>query len=119
MRESFELAIGQVHRWNGSSTIIPSWSTFGQFKNSVKQRLDTLAMTGQLDPEQARRAYDLPLELAGDGRYRVRSGDSILKNKQGQDIIIDLSASETMPAVRGGSGVLGETKGGAVTGIAR
>lgn len=118
MRESFELAIGKAQRWNGAYTIIPHWSTPGQFRDGVKQRLEAFAASGLLDPEQARRAYDLPLELAGEGRYRVRSGDSILKDKQGRDVIIDLSAAGQAPTVRN-VGTLGETPAGAVTGMAR
>lgn len=118
--ESIKLATGGVERWNGKSTVMPYGLDRSQFRDQLKLRVDALAGSGQLDPAvTASKLWDMPLDVVGDGRYVFRSGDGVLVGKDGRPVVIDFSVPPPVKMPQSRSIGVGETAGGAVTGMVR
>lgn len=94
--EAARLAIGNVEKWNGAETVLPYELTKGAFKNQLRRRLDHLQLNGRYaEGMDADKAYDLPVQLVGDGRYVLRSGNGIIIDKDSKPIVIDFNQEPT------------------------
>jgi hypothetical protein len=94
LRQAIELATGGVEKYRGKYTPLPYGMPIGEFKDQMKRRTDDIEVSGVL-PEgiTAKTLRDLPLEPAGDGRYVFRSGDGIMFDKNGRQILLDFNQS--------------------------
>lgn len=118
--ESIKLATGGVERWNGKSTIMPYWLNRSQFRDELKSRVDALAASGQLDALwTSSKLFDLPLRAVGDGVYKFVGGDGVVAGRDGRDVVIDFNVPPPMKPLQSRSIAVGETAGGAVTGMVR
>ncbi len=77
--QAINMAIGQIEKYNGRRVVLPAGHDYSSFRDGLRERLDTLAASGRLDPSwTAGRLRDLPLENVGDGRYVLKSGDGVV-----------------------------------------
>lgn len=97
LTEATNLAIGNVVKWNGVKTIVPYSMNEGTFTRELDARLKLLK--GQyaegMTPEKA---YDLPLYIVGDGRYKLQVSNGFLLDKNGKPLIVDFN--QAMPTER-------------------
>lgn len=88
--QSIEMALGGVASYGGKRIPLPYGQDFSQFKDGLSNRVEDLVASGRLDGEWTRgKLLDLPLEAAGDGKYKFKIGDADLVDKQGNVVKID------------------------------
>jgi hypothetical protein len=77
-RQSIKLATGGFTEVKGKRVMLPYGHDEASFRDGLRQRVDALVESGQVTKETGQKLRDLPLEMAGDGRYVFRSGDSVV-----------------------------------------
>lgn len=77
-RQSIKLATGGFTEIKGKRVMLPYGHDEASFRDGLRQRVDALVESGQVTKETGQKLRDLPLEMAGDGRYVFRSGDSVV-----------------------------------------
>lgn len=124
-KTSIKLATGGFTDVGGKRVPLPYGQTEASFKDGVAARIE--ASAGNLpDTVTPKKLLDLPLQVAGDGRYVFRSGDSVVLGKDNRPIVIDFNRSapfktsgaapgEFDDARRGELGVLNRPDGGVST----
>lgn len=87
---AIKLSTGGFDRYNGKSVVLPYGNTTGMFRDGVAARIDLIAdrLPAGVTPGKLK---DLPLEIAGDGKYVFRSGDSVVLDKDGRAIVVDFN----------------------------
>lgn len=91
---AIKLATGGFDRYNGKSVVLPYGNTASTFRDGVAARIELLGERGELPAGvTVAKLKDLPLELAGDGKYVLRSGDNVVLDKSGHAIVIDFNQS--------------------------
>lgn len=91
-KQSITLATGGFSDVGGKRVILPYGYSEAQFKDGLSARIE--AYSDRLpDTVTAKKLRDLPLQMAGDGRYVFRSGDSIILDKDNHPIVIDFNQS--------------------------
>lgn len=97
-KTAMELATGGIADIGGKKTVLPYGMTRSDFVDGLDSRLRFFSQSGLLDKALTLSAMKgLPLESVGDGRYVIRSGDSILGMKNGQPLIIDFNDFNVIP----------------------
>lgn len=90
--KSMQLAIGGIDRYNGRNTIMPWGLDYGQFKDGLNARINSVFESGRLGPGMTpQKMRDMQLEPTGDGKYIMKSGDQVLVDKTGRAVIIDFT----------------------------
>ena len=109
-KEAITLTTGDIQIHNGRAIALPYGQDYSQFKDGLRRRLEDLVISGRLDERWGKfgalstdtqahvassfsRLFDLPLEPAGDGKYRLVVGGAYLVDKQGKPVILDFSNS--------------------------
>jgi hypothetical protein len=100
--ESIKLATGGIDRYNGKSVLLPWGQDYGQFRDGLNIRLQDVWASGRMaEGMTMSKLRDMPLEMAGDGRYVLKAGDGILVDKNNQPVFIDFN-KEPQPTTQGG-----------------
>lgn len=88
--EAIQLATGGVEKYNGKRTIMPFGYERSRFKKEIGAHIR--AMEGAL-PESvsADKLLDMPVVPFGDGKYVFMTGNSVLADKNGNRLIVDLN----------------------------
>lgn len=90
--KAMNLAIGGIGTHNGRNTIMPWGLDYGQFKDGLNARINSVIESGRLNPNMtAQKMRDMQLEPTGDGKYIMKSGDSFLVDKTGKAVIFDFT----------------------------
>lgn len=94
--KAITMATGGVDKYRGKHVVLPYGMDLGTFKDQMDARLGEVAASGALPPTlTASRLADLPVESIGDGKYILRSGDSVLVGAQADGhktpIVIDFN----------------------------
>lgn len=96
--ESIKLATGGIDKYNGKSIMLPWGQDYGQFKDGLKVQIDNIVTSGRLaDGVTVGRLRDMPLEMAGDGRYVFKAGDGVLVDKNNKPVFVDFNDSSKLP----------------------
>lgn len=100
--DSIRLATGGIDKYNGKAIVLPWGQEYGQFRDGLNIRLQDIWASGRLDEGMTMsKLRDMPLEMAGDGRYVLKAGDGILVDKNNQPVFIDFNKEPT-PTTMGG-----------------
>ena len=99
--EAIQLATGGIEKYNGKRTLMPFGYEKSQFKQEMKSHI--LALKDQI-PEglSVDKLSDLPVVPYGDGRYVFMVGNSVLGDKNGNRIVIDLNQKLPPPPSEAG-----------------
>lgn len=91
-QDAVKLATGGFTRFNGKNIVLPYGHTESTFRDGLQNRVSAVAdrLPETITP---RKLMDLPLEMAGDGKYVFRSGDNVVLDKAGKPIMIDFTQS--------------------------
>jgi hypothetical protein len=90
--ESIKLATGGIDKYNGKAIVLPWGQDYGQFRDGLNMRLQDVWASGRMaDGMTMSKLRDMPLEMAGDGRYVLKAGDGILVDKNNQPVFIDFN----------------------------
>jgi len=118
-RQAFKTVVGEVEKYRGKEIILPREMNFSAFRTALADRVDDLVASGRLDPTMTRdRVLSLPAENRGDGKYVLGAGDSVLVDKAGQLIVIDVAApSETATKRPSRPNTLDSTRSSAARGL--
>ena len=88
--EAIRLATGGIEKYNGKLTLMPFGYENSQFKQEMRSHIMTLK--DNLPPNiSVEKLADLPVVPYGDGRYVFMVGNSVLGDKNGQRIVVDLN----------------------------
>lgn len=92
--QAIQQATGGIEKYKGRGVLMPWGYTYGQFVDGLAQRTEIIAASGRLaDGVSASKLRDMPLEIAGDGRYFFKAGDGILVDKQNKPVVLDFNQS--------------------------
>jgi hypothetical protein len=90
---AFNQLTGGLVNVNGHAQTLPSGIDSGQFSDALSRRIQALDARGLLAPGFTTDAVSrLPLKEVGDGRYQFQAGNSIVLDKNGQPLTVDLHA---------------------------
>lgn len=90
--ESIKMATGEIINWNGKYTPLPAGLAPGDFKDRLKSNIDGLISSNRLSAGMTRaKLVDMRLEPIRDGVYVFREGDTVLADKAGRAVTVDLS----------------------------
>lgn len=90
--ESIKLATGGIDKYNGKAIVLPWGQDYSLFRDGLNMRLQDVWASGRLDEGMTMsKLRDLPLEMAGDGRYVLKAGDGILVDKNSQPVFLDFN----------------------------
>lgn len=90
-RAAMALVTGGIASHKGADVIMPYGMTYGDFKDGLKARVESLQ--GSLDPDaKIGSLLSLPLEPVADGQYAFRAGDALVLDKTGKPIVVDFNA---------------------------
>lgn len=90
--ESIKLATGGIDKYNGKAIVLPWGQDYGQFRDGLNLRIQDVLTSGRLaEGMTASKLRDMPLEMAGDGRYVFKAGDGILVDKNQQPVFVDFN----------------------------
>lgn len=96
--ESIKLATGGIDKYNGKAVMLPWGQDAGQFRNGLNARLQDAWASGRLaEGMTMSKLRDMPLEMAGDGRYVLKAGDGILVGKDSKPVFIDFNQQPRVP----------------------
>lgn len=99
--ESIKLATGGIDKYNGKAIVLPWGQDYGQFRDGLNMRLQDVWASGRMaEGMTMSKLRDMPLEMAGDGRYVLKAGDGILVDKNNQPVFIDFNR-EPVPTTGG------------------
>lgn len=102
--ESIKLATGGIEKYRGKAIVLPYGYEYGQFRDGLNARIDTIVEGGQLAKDLTKgRLQDMPLEAIGDGRYMFKAGDGILVDKDQRPVIVDFNVG--LPFKTSGVGI--------------
>lgn len=91
-KTAIKLATGGFTDVGGKRVPLPYGQTESSFKDGLAARVE--ANAGNLpDTVTPKKLMDLPLQVAGEGRYVFRSGDSVVLGKDNRPIVIDFNRS--------------------------
>lgn len=91
-QEAMKLTMGNIESWNGRNTLLPWGLDNGQFKDGLSARINSLIESGRLDPNMTyRKMWNMQLLPDGRGGYALKAGDATLRDKAGNEVIIDFS----------------------------
>jgi len=94
--ESIKLATGGIDKYNGKAIVLPWGQDYGQFRDGLNMRLQDVWASGRMaDGMTMSKLRDMPLEMAGDGRYVLKAGDGILVDKNNQPVFLDFNREPT------------------------
>jgi len=97
--ESIKLATGGIDKYNGKAIVLPWGQDYSQFRDGLNLRLQATAASGRLqEGMNISKLRDMPLEMAGDGRYVLKAGDGILVDKNNQPVFLDFNTVPQLPA---------------------
>ncbi len=100
--ESIKLATGGIDKYNGKAIVLPWGQDYGQFRDGLNLRLQDVWASGRMaEGMTMSKLRDMPLEMAGDGRYVLKAGDGILVDKNNQPVFLDFNRQPT-PMTGGG-----------------
>lgn len=86
---AIKLSTGGFDRYNGKSVVLPYGHNAASFRDGVSARIDLIPDLAEgVTPSKLR---DLPLEMAGDGRYVFRAGDKLVLDKNGAPLMVDFN----------------------------
>lgn len=92
--KSIELATGGLASYAGKRIPLPYGLDASGFRDGLARRVDDLVAGGNLDGQWTKsKLLDLPLEAAGDGKYKFKVGDADLVDKNGQVVKVDFNMS--------------------------
>lgn len=98
--ESIKLATGGIDKYNGKAIVLPWGQDYGQFRDGLNLRIQDVLTSGRLaEGMTASKLRDMPLEMAGDGRYVFKAGDGVLVDKVGQPVFVDFNREPMAPAL--------------------
>ena len=64
----------------------------GDFRRGLNDRIEDIAASGRLaQGVTASQLRNLPLHPIGDGRYNFKSGNSVIVDKNGQDLVVNFN----------------------------
>lgn len=90
--QSIEMATGGFANYGGRRVPLPYGQDFSQFKDGLVRRVEDMLERGTLEGVWTKsKLLDLPLEAAGDGKYKFKIGDADLVDKQGNVVKVDFS----------------------------
>lgn len=90
--ESIKLATGGIDKYNGKAIVLPWGQDYGQFRNGLNLRIQDVLTSGRMaEGMTASKLRDMPLEMAGDGRYVFKAGDGVLVDKNNQPVFVDFN----------------------------
>jgi hypothetical protein len=91
-QQAIDMATGGFASYAGKRIPLPYGQDLSQFKDGLAIRVEDLTASGRLDDKWTRgQLLDLPLEAAGDGKYKFKVGDADLVDKQGNVVKLDFS----------------------------
>jgi hypothetical protein len=91
--QAIKLATGGIEKYRGRNLVLPYGYEFGQFKDELARRVESVVERGTLGPDwTTSRLLDLPLEPVGDGRYVFRVGDAVLADGR-NPVVVDFGTS--------------------------
>lgn len=97
--DSIKLATGGIDKYNGKAIVLPWGQDYGQFRDGLNLRINDVLTSGRLaEGMTASKLRDMPLEMAGDGRYVFKAGDGILVDKNNQPVFMDFNREPMIPA---------------------